>query len=559
MRPLLPLLCTVLACALPAQSSRDTSFGEWPFLVGNMDGSIAKLVSDARNNNLDTIYINFFRADGPSSGTLWITDSAGRWNSAWGPVRPNGYGIQLVTLIQQARAAGLQVVAVMKCFGDNVQPTSAAHKQYLLQVIDYLVNSYDTSGRPIYDVDGIALDYVRFVGSGTGNDPLQVTNFVRDVRRVVGSLSIHAYLIANRYSFDGPVYDGAWKSYSSVIATLASEFGQHWEQLAPYVDVYMPMAYTANGSIYSTYALHQGYVRTAANYARQAVTRAGFPDRRVAPAIKTYSDGETCTDQTIDASITGALLGGANGYQAFRYGTLIGQPTWVAKMKQYAVEGPNLPLAELSTLTAGLTTRLDATASRDFDEPGSALKVRFDLDNDGVFETPFGANQPGSFLARKPGPLRVGVQVQDSQGFVGATTRTVRIPDPLFANQSTLSASFGGRIGLTLGAGAQGAGRTYLMLAGLSGSAPGVPLAPGLTLPLNFDGLTMGLLGAVNTPVFPNALGTLDAGGTGAAELVLPPGLGALAGRTLSFAALGADAQGSFLFVSNARAVFLLP
>src|SRR5262245_40356565 len=169
----------------------------------------------------------------------------------------------------------------------------------------------------------------------------------------------------------------------------------------------MPMAYTADGSIYSTYALHQAYVRQVAAYARTAVTRAGYPARRVSPAIKTYSDTETCTAQTVEASITGALLGGGDGYQAFRYSTLAPHPDWMAKLKAWAVPGQNRPIASVTAAVTGLTVALDPTASRDADEPSANLQVRFDWENDGTFDTPWLANARLDWLARQPVGYRV--------------------------------------------------------------------------------------------------------------------------------------------------------
>ncbi|MBL8756704.1 MAG: hypothetical protein JNK15_25635, partial [Planctomycetes bacterium] len=338
------LAASLLTGLLAAQApSTDVAVGVFPFLVGNMDTRINEIVTNCQTYGIDTLYVSAFRATGPSAGDLWITDSAGDWNAAWGPVRPGGAGIHLQNLITAAHAANLRVVAVLKCFADTVQPDNTAHKQYLLSVVDYFVDAWQANGTPVYDLDGIALDYVRYVG-GTNVNVANVTNFVADVRQHIGPLSLHAYLIANRYSFDGPTYNSVFNSYASTMGQLQSQFGQHWEQLAQYVDVMMPMAYSADGSIYATYAGHQAYVRKTSEYARQAVTTAGFPTRRVQPTIKTYTgDGETTTTSTIEASITGALLGGGDGYQSFRYQYLVNNPTWWTKMAQYAVPGCNWP------------------------------------------------------------------------------------------------------------------------------------------------------------------------------------------------------------------------
>jgi len=549
-----------LAASLASQSpSRDVSFGEWPFLEGNMDSRITAMIQSAKNSDLDTIYMNFYRATGPSTGTLWITDSAGTWNSAWGAVRTNGTGINLVNFITAAHAANLQVIAVMKCFDTTVQPTDTNHRQYLWNIVDYLVNSYDASGKPIYDVDGIALDYVRYVG-GTGTvNPVFVTDFVKGVKQRCGVLQVHAYLISGRYDFDGPTYDGNFNSYSSVMTALKNGYGQDWQALAPWVDVYMPMAYTADGSIYSTYALHQAYVKQVTAYARTAVTIAGYPTRRVSPAIKTYTDTETCTASTVEASITGALLGGGDGYQAFRYTPLVAQPTWVAKMKAYAVPGQNRPIALLTAPPAGLTVRADPTLSRDGDEPSANLQVRFDWENDGIFDTGWLPNSTLDWLNKVPGTRRVGLAVRDSTGLLGQTTRKVANANPLGVIPGSISLASPPQVSIAVNAGPAAAGQLYLVLGTLSGTSPGTQVAPGLTLPLNWDGLTTGLLDAVNTPLLVNGFGSLDQNGTAQAKFNLPPGLGLLSGKTIHWSALGATPASQFLFVTNASALVLLP
>jgi hypothetical protein len=557
LRHLAPL---ALSACLAAQTARDCSFGEWPFLVGNMDSQINTLVQAARNNDLDTIYINFFRATGPSTGTLWITDSAGTWNSAWGPVRTNGTGIHLVNLITAAHAQNLQVVAVMKCFDSTVQPSDQNHRQYLWNIVDYLVKSYDSSGKPVYDVDGIALDYVRYVG-GSGVNPALVTDFVRGVKQRCGALSVHGYMITGRYDFDGPVYDGNFKSYTTVRDTIANGYGQHWEQLARWIDVFMPMAYTADGSIYNTYALHQAYVRTVTQYLRQACVNAGFATRRVSPTIRTYSDAnETCTAATVEASITGALQGSGDGYQAFRYGTLAPHNDWMAKLKQYAAPGPNRPIPSFTAAASGLGTTLNAAASKDFDQQSATLSIRWDWENDGVFDTPFTSNLPQAWIARNPGAWRIGLEVKDATGQSGYTTRRLVVADVLSLTASTLSAAQGGQVGIQLNSGVMTAGSNYLVCGTLSGTTPGTQLAPGYLLPLNFDALTMGLIQAVNSPLLGNGLGVVGLSGSSTATFAVPPGLlSMLNGRTIHWAAIGADASVRWQFTTNARGLLITP
>ena len=519
-----PLAAVLLVSTLWAQSpSTDVAVGVFPFLVGNMDPRIPEIVTNCQTYGIDTLYVSSFRATGPSTGDLWITDSAGDWNPAWGPVRSTGAGINLSNLITACHVANVRVVAVLKCFADTVQPDDIAHKQYLLNVIDYFVDAWQPSGQPWYDFDGIALDYVRYVG-GTNVNAANVTSFVADVRQHIGSLSLHAYLIANRYSFDGPTYNGNFNSYASTMTSLTSQFGQNWEQLAPYVDVFMPMAFTANGSIYNTYALHQAYVQKTAQYARTACTNAGLTSRRVCPTIKTYTgDGETTTDLTIEASITGALLGGGNGYQAFRYQYLVNNPSWWTKMAQHAVPGCNWPRPSFTALSPRLTTTLDPSQTQDGDQSAGTLQLRFDFDNDGYFDTPWQPNAVATNLARHPGLWGPTMQAKDNEGHVGTTRRRFTAGSTVLLLPPYASTTTGGSVQIQIDVGSAGAGNVYLAIASISGTSPGFVWQPGFPVPLNHDGVTDLLASDPNGGILSNGYGSFDANGRTTAVFTIPP------------------------------------
>jgi len=557
-RILVPLLLSALATSQTPSS--DVAVGVFPFLVGNMDGRIPEIVTNCQTYGIDTLYVSAFRATGPSTGDLWVTDSAGDWNPAWGPVRPGGAGIHLQNLITACHAANVRVVPVLKCFADTVQPDNAAHKQYLLSVIDYFVDAFQANGRPVYDVDGIALDYVRYVG-GTNVQAANVTNFVAAVRQEIGHLSLHAYLIANRYTFDGPTYNGVFASYATVIASLASQFGQHWEQLAPYVDVMMPMAYTADGSIYNTYALHQAYVRQTAAYARTACQIAGYPGRRVCPTIKTYSESsETTTVQTIDASITGALLGGGDGYQAFRYQYLVNNPTWWTKMAQYAVPGCNWPEPEVTVASPRLSAGFDATASRDVDQSSASLQVRADVDGDGGFDTAWAPNVPASALTRHPGTWVATVQVRDQNGHTSTTRRRYTAGSAVTLNPPWVNATTGGAPQILLDVGAAGAGNIYLAIATLSGTSPGFTWYPGFPVAINQDWVTAAFAGNPNGGLLTNGLGVFDAAGHAQATLFVPPLLlQPFAWQTVHWSFLSIDIAGQPACVGDSRPLQITP
>ena len=557
-RTLAPLL---LAAATFAQTpSTDVSVGVFPFLVGNMDGRIAEIVTNCQSHGIDTLYVSAFRATGPSTGDLWVTDSAGDWNASWGAVRSGGAGIHLQNLITACHAANVRVVPVLKCFSDNVQPDNAAHKQYLLSVIDYFVDAWQPNGQPVYDIDGIALDYVRYVG-GTNVNAANVTNFVADVRQRIGNLSLHAYLIANRYTFDGPTYNGVFASYASCISGLSSQFGQHWEQLAQHVDVMMPMSYTANGSIYSTYALHQAYVRQTAAYARTACTIAGHPTRRVCPVVKTYTgDSETTTDLTIEASITGALLGGGNGYQSFRYQHLVNNPSWWTKMAQYAVPGCNWPEPTFAASALKLTATLDASQSQDVDQSSSSLQVRYDFDGDAVFDTPWLANAAQTHLCRYPGTWRSTVQCKDSTGHVSTTRRRFQAGSAVTLTPGYVNAIAGGAAQIQLDVGPAGAGNLYLVLATLSGTAPGFVWQPGFPVPLNQDFVTNAFVANPNGTFLSNGIGLFDGNGRATAIVTVPPTLlQPFLWQTVHWNFLSVDLFGLPKCVGDSKPLLILP
>lgn len=551
----------LLTPALPAQApSTDTSVGVFPFLVGNMDGRVNELANNCQLHGMDTLYVSVFRATGPQTGDLWITDRAGNWNPAFGPVRPTGAGIDLRNLIAACHAVNVRVVGVLKCFDNSVQPDSLAHRQYLLDVIGYFVDAFEANGRPTYDLDGIALDYVRYVGSGNAN-PQNVTDFVAAVRDRIGGLSLHAYLLANRYTFDGPNYNGNFNSYGAVINSLASQYGQHWEQLAPYLDVYMPMTYTANGSIYATAALHQAYTQQAAAYARTACTIAGYPGRRVCNVVKTYSSsGETTTTQTIDASITGTLLGGGDGYQSFRYQHLVNNPSWWGPMSNHAVPGCNWPVPIYTATPNRLTVTVDAGTSRDHEDPSALLQLRVDRDGDGTFDTPWQANVADLGLARYPGTFTSTVQVRDTDGHVSTSRRRFSAGSPVSVFPSVVSTGAGGSSFVTFDVGSAGSGHVYLALATLSGTSPGFEWAPGFPVPINIDFLTTSIAGNPNSGLISGGLGVFDGTGRGTTTLNLPAGIATpFAGQTVHWSFIAMAPFTGPSCVGDARPMLLLP
>jgi len=95
----------------------------------------------------------------------------------------------------------------------------------------------------------------------------------------------------------------------------------------------------------------------------------------------------------------------------------------------------------------------------------------------------------------------------------------------LMADQSSFSELSGGTVHFTLNAGSSNAGRTYVILGGVTGYYPGTLLPGGTTLvPVNADLFTFEiLLPLINTSLFSNFMGTLDTAGAAQATLTAPP------------------------------------
>ena len=109
--------------------------------------------------------------------------------------------------------------------------------------------------------------------------------------------------------------------------------------------------------------------------------------------------------------------------------------------------------------------------------------------------------------------------------------------DSVFLHVDTpaVSAVSGGTASFTLTAGRANRAKSYLLLVGFSGTAPGYLLPGGATLPLNIDVLSLAAVNPALGSIFNGFAGTLDANGEGLAQLAVPS-IPVLAGVGLSFA-----------------------
>lgn len=138
------------------------------------------------------------------------------------------------------------------------------------------------------------------------------------------------------------------------------------------------------------------------------------------------------------------------------------------------------------------------------------------------------------------------------------------IPDgcaPLVGFPDSISVAGGGAQQFKLDAGPARAGEIFALLASASGSSPGLPLGPGVVLPLVVDAFTDFSALSANLPPYANNFGVLDAFGSAQSSLTIPPGTSAaLATLTLTHAYATFDlVTGEAQFASNPVTVDLLP
>jgi len=132
--------------------------------------------------------------------------------------------------------------------------------------------------------------------------------------------------------------------------------------------------------------------------------------------------------------------------------------------------------------------------------------------------------------------------------------------DPLITPfDGSMSIAAGGTVHPTVIAPCANPATTLYLIAWTgSGTAPGTNIAPGLTLPINIDGLTQIGLDNLNGPIFGSFLGLLNAQGVAQAQFTLPPSAAIPTGPT-HFATVLLGATTLFTAVSNPIQLTLLP
>jgi len=137
------------------------------------------------------------------------------------------------------------------------------------------------------------------------------------------------------------------------------------------------------------------------------------------------------------------------------------------------------------------------------DRLGGAVAGLGDVDGDGFADVIMGADQ---------GPVQ-------APGFA----RVYSGKPALVGDVQSLSLASGGTLSMNLSAPTSHGGGLFWVFGSVTGFAPGLTFANGVTLPLNLDAyFDLTLLAPT---FFPSFIGTLDGNGDGASALTLPPGL----------------------------------
>lgn len=142
----------------------------------------------------------------------------------------------------------------------------------------------------------------------------------------------------------------------------------------------------------------------------------------------------------------------------------------------------------------------------------------------------------------------------DAAGQGTVQTLTIKV-SALSANVPTLSLATAGSQILSLNGGLPNANKPYIMLGSVSGTTPGIFIALGVKLPLNYDVYFDYLLNHPNTAPMANSVGMLNSQGKATATFTLPAGLGAqYAGLVVNHAFLVPSS-----FASDAASLTLVP
>lgn len=143
--------------------------------------------------------------------------------------------------------------------------------------------------------------------------------------------------------------------------------------------------------------------------------------------------------------------------------------------------------------------------------------------------------------------------------FIGSPgTGVHRMKTPtLTSDVSNFSGTTGGTVNFSLNAGAAGANKLYILLGSLSGTSPGINVAPNFVLPINADSTVVSFMEYANSMYFVNSYANFDASGHALVTLHMPPGIAQpYPGEHFSFAFMTLDPVD---FVSPPLSILITP
>ncbi|MEM3397420.1 MAG: pseudomurein-binding repeat-containing protein [Thermoplasmata archaeon] len=202
---------------------------------------------------------------------------------------------RLEAMYENASKYGIKVYAWVICFDDEswggwVDPNSTSYR-------DYLKNNLFLPLSQNYDFDGVILDCIRYPGTANGNT-YPITSFCQEVSAII------------KFYRPGSIIGAAVMPEMEV---NAYNYGQNYTQMAQYLDVLLPMAYTHN------YNQQPSWVSTVTQYVKQEALL-GNPNCKVWTAIQSIDDnGQYMTNTELQSCINSAISGGAEGVNFFKY------------------------------------------------------------------------------------------------------------------------------------------------------------------------------------------------------------------------------------------------
>lgn len=211
-------------------------------------------------------------------------------------------------VLPKAHERGMYVHAWIVCFKDrsraDATPDSYSYRKYLLEIIlDFLL--LNSSG---HFVDGIHLDYICY-GGFAHHRWRAISLFVKEVRELIDKVAPGAILsIASK----AEKYDSKTDLLESALF-----YGQSYEDLSKYVDLFCPMTY------YLDYNIPPNLVGIASRWIKEVTKKPVFAGIQLHPSEHPETEGKEPELDELLSCFTSCLENGINGVIFFRFEMLL--------------------------------------------------------------------------------------------------------------------------------------------------------------------------------------------------------------------------------------------